>query len=47
MTPGYVAAILFIVFSVLVIFRIPVAFALGLACVPVFLIDDRLTEEAL
>ncbi|NNK57812.1 MAG: TRAP transporter large permease subunit, partial [Desulfofustis sp.] len=43
MTPGQVAAILFIVFGTLVILRIPVAFALGLACVPVFLIDDRLT----
>ena len=43
MTPGQVAAILFIVFGVLVILRVPVAFALGLACVPVFLIDDRLT----
>lgn len=43
MTPGLVAAILFIVFGGLVILRVPVAFALGLACVPVFLIEDRLT----
>jgi tripartite ATP-independent transporter DctM subunit len=43
MTPGLVAAILFIVFGVLVVLRVPVAFALGLACVPVFLIEDRLT----
>ena len=43
MTPGLVAAILFSVFIVLVILRIPVAFALGLACVPVFMLDDRLT----
>ena len=43
MTPGQVAAILFSVFGILVILRVPVAFALGLACVPVFLIDDRLT----
>ncbi len=43
MTPGQVAAILFIVFGALVILRVPVAFALGLACVPVFMIDDRLT----
>ncbi|MBT8360862.1 MAG: TRAP transporter large permease [Deltaproteobacteria bacterium] len=43
MTPGEVAAILFLVFGVLVILRVPVAFALGLACVPVFMIDDRLT----
>jgi tripartite ATP-independent transporter DctM subunit len=43
MSPGEVAAILFGVFAVLVILRVPVAFALGLACVPVFFIDDRLT----
>jgi len=43
MTPGEVAAILFIIFGVLVIVRVPVSFALGLACVPVFFIDDRLT----
>jgi tripartite ATP-independent transporter DctM subunit len=43
MTPGEVAATLFFVFGVLVILRVPVAFALGLACVPVFLIEDRLT----
>jgi tripartite ATP-independent transporter DctM subunit len=43
MSPGEVAAILFGVFAVLVIVRVPVAFALGLACVPVFFIDDRLT----
>ena len=43
MTPGEVAASLFIVFGVLVILRVPVAFALGLACVPVFIIEDRLT----
>jgi tripartite ATP-independent transporter DctM subunit len=38
-----VAGILFGVFAVLVVLRVPVAFALGLACVPVFFIDDRLT----
>src|SRR5438128_12468996 len=43
MGPGEVALILFGVFGVLVIARVPVAFALGLACVPVFFIDDRLT----
>ena len=31
------------VFALLVVVRVPVAFALGLACVPVFFIDDRLT----
>ena len=43
MSPGEVAAILFSIFGVLVILRVPVAFALGLACVPVFLMDERLT----
>ena len=43
MGPGEVALILFGVFAALVIARVPVAFALGLACVPVFFIDDRLT----
>ena len=43
MTPWEVSAILFPVFGVLVILRIPVAFALGLACVPVFMLNPRLT----
>ena len=43
MTPIEVAAIMFPLFIVLVILRIPVAIALGLACVPIFLIEDRLT----
>jgi tripartite ATP-independent transporter DctM subunit len=43
MGPTEVALILFGVFAVLVVLRVPVAFALGLACVPVFFIDDRLT----
>ena len=43
MTSGEVAAILFGTFGVLVLLRIPVSFALGLACVPVFFIDNRLT----
>jgi len=38
-----VALILFGVFAVLIVLRVPVAFALGLACVPVFFIDERLT----
>jgi len=42
-SPGEVAAILFGTFAVLVILRVPVAFALGLACVPVFFIEERLT----
>jgi tripartite ATP-independent transporter DctM subunit len=43
MSPGEVALILFGVFAVLVAIRVPVAFALGIACIPVFFIDDRLT----
>ena len=43
MGPLEVALILFGVFVMLIVVRVPVAFALGLACVPVFFIDDRLT----
>ena len=43
MSAGLVSLILFSAFVVLIILRIPVSFALGLACIPVFLIDDRLT----
>lgn len=43
MSPGEVAFILFGLFGILVILRVPVAFALGLAVVPVFFIDERLT----
>ncbi|HEX6115424.1 MAG TPA: TRAP transporter large permease [Geminicoccaceae bacterium] len=47
MSPGEVAAILFVTFGVLVLLRVPVAFALGLACIPVFFIDPRLTPFVL
>ncbi|MEZ5666569.1 MAG: TRAP transporter large permease [Alphaproteobacteria bacterium] len=47
MSAGEVAAILFSVFGVLIVLRVPVAFALGLACVPVFFIEDRLTPVML
>ncbi len=43
MTAWQVASILFPLFIVLVILRVPVAVALGLACIPVFLLEDRLT----
>lgn len=43
MSVGEVSAILFPTFVVLVLLRVPVAFALGLACVPVFMIEERLT----
>ncbi|MBI3086826.1 MAG: TRAP transporter large permease [candidate division NC10 bacterium] len=43
MTQGEVALILFGIFAVLITLRVPVAFALGLACVPIFFLDDRLS----
>jgi len=43
MSPGQVSALMFGTFAVLIVFRIPVSFALGLACIPVFILDDRLT----
>ncbi len=47
MDPGEVAAILFGVFGLLVLLRVPVAFALALAVVPVFFIEERLTPVLL
>ncbi|MEO1105443.1 MAG: TRAP transporter large permease, partial [Pseudomonadota bacterium] len=47
MSPAEVALLLFGVFFVLIFLRVPVAFALGLACVPVFFISDRLTPSLL
>ena len=43
MSPVEVAAIMFGTFGVLIVLRIPVSFALGLACIPVFFFEDRLT----
>ncbi|MCH7920489.1 MAG: TRAP transporter large permease [Planctomycetes bacterium] len=43
MSPAVVATIMFGTFGVLIGLRVPVSFALGLACVPIALIDDRLT----
>jgi tripartite ATP-independent transporter DctM subunit len=43
MSPAEVALILFGTFGVLVILRVPVAFALGLAILPVMIIEPRLT----
>lgn len=43
MSVGEVSSILFPTFIALVLLRVPVAFALGLACVPIFMIEDRLT----
>ncbi len=47
MTAGEVSAILFPTFIALIILRVPVAFALGLACAPVLLLSDRLTPIVL
>jgi tripartite ATP-independent transporter DctM subunit len=43
MSPGEVAAIMFGTFALLIVLRVPVAFALGLACLPIFALDERLT----
>jgi tripartite ATP-independent transporter DctM subunit len=43
MSPGDVALILFGTFAVLVILRVPVAFALGLAVLPIMVLNPRLT----
>jgi tripartite ATP-independent transporter DctM subunit len=42
LAPGEAAAILFGVFFGLLVLRVPVAFALGLACLPILLIEPRL-----
>ena len=41
MSPGEAAVIMFGTFAVLVVLRIPVSFALGLACVPMMLLDGE------
>ena len=43
MSPSEAAVIMFGTFGVLVVLRIPVSFALALACVPMMFLDDRLT----
>ena len=43
MSSGEAAVIMFGTFAVLVVLRIPVSFALGLACVPTMLLDERMT----
>ncbi len=47
MTPGEIATLMFIIFAILIVVRVPVAFALGIACVPVFFLDDRLSPVLL
>ena len=44
-TAGEAASILFGVFFLLLILRVPVAFALGLACLPLFYFEPRLSES--
>ena len=43
LSAGQAAMVLFGVFVGLLIVRVPVAFALGLACVPILLIEPRLS----
>lgn len=43
MGPIEVSLLLFGLFAILIVMRVPVAFALGLSCIPVFFLDPRLT----
>lgn len=47
MSPGMAAVIMVGVFVTLIVLRIPVSFALGLACLPVLLLEDDLTPFVL
>jgi tripartite ATP-independent transporter DctM subunit len=47
LTPGVASLILFCVFFALMAVRVPVAFALGLACLPILLIEPRLSAMTL
>jgi len=47
LTPGMAALALFGVFFVLLVARVPVAFALGLACLPILVIEPRLSPMML
>lgn len=47
MTAGEVGVLMFVIFAILIVVRVPVAFALGIACVPVFFLDDRLSPVLL
>ncbi|MFM8769221.1 MAG: TRAP transporter large permease subunit, partial [Rubrivivax sp.] len=46
-TPGQAAALLFGLFFALLVLRVPVAVALGLACVPMLLLEPRLSMMGL
>src|SRR3954468_3764511 len=47
LTPGMAALVLFGAFFLLIALRVPVAFALGLACMPVLIYDPRLSPMVL
>src|SRR5919109_3255808 len=47
LTPATAALVLFGGFFVLLIVRVPVAFALGLACLPIVILEDRLSPMML
>lgn len=47
LTPAMAAIVLFGSFFALLILRVPVAFSLGLACLPMLFIDDRLSPMVL
>ncbi len=47
MSPGVAALVLFGAFFILIVLRVPVAFALGLACLPPLLFEERLSPMVL
>src|SRR4051812_45809639 len=47
LSPGTAALILFGSFFLLLVLRVPVAFALGLACLPAMLFEERLSMQSL
>ncbi len=47
LSPGMASLLLFGGFFLLMFLRVPVAFALGLACLPVFFFEERLTPQNL
>ena len=46
MSPGEVSGLMFGVFAALILVRIPVSFALGLACIPVLILDALLEHKS-
>ena len=47
LSPAFAALILFVIFFALMALRVPVAFSLGLACLPILLIEPRLSAMTL